>query len=50
MWEQMMDFLKSFFSYPGLKWELLLVAIGLGPVAGANPVGPGGTGTNTGAA
>jgi RsiW-degrading membrane proteinase PrsW (M82 family) len=35
MWEQMMDFLKSFFSYPGLKWELLLVAIGLAIIFGA---------------
>jgi RsiW-degrading membrane proteinase PrsW (M82 family) len=35
MWEQMISFLKSFFNYPGLKWELLLVAVGLAMVFGA---------------
>lgn len=35
MWAQMMDFLKSFFEYPGLKWDLMLVSIGLAIVFGA---------------
>ncbi|HUT66960.1 MAG TPA: hypothetical protein VMW86_00225 [Dehalococcoidales bacterium] len=35
MWEQMMAFLKSFFIYPGLNWDLMLIGIGLGIVFGA---------------
>jgi hypothetical protein len=35
MWEQMMAFLKSFFIYPGLNWDLMLIAIGLALVFGA---------------
>jgi len=35
MWEQMMAFLESFFIYPGLNWDLMLVGIGLGLVFGA---------------
>lgn len=35
MWEQMMAFLKSWFIYPGLNWDLILVGIGLGIVFGA---------------
>jgi hypothetical protein len=34
MWEQMMAFLKSFFIYPGLNWDLMLIGIGLGIVFG----------------
>ena len=36
MWQQMIDFFKSFFEYPGLKWELALVgmllAVGFGAI------------------
>jgi RsiW-degrading membrane proteinase PrsW (M82 family) len=35
MWEQMLAFLKSFFLYPGLKPEMMLVGIGLAVVFGA---------------
>ena len=35
MWEQMMAFLKSFFIYDGLNWDLMLVGIGLALVFGA---------------
>jgi RsiW-degrading membrane proteinase PrsW (M82 family) len=35
MWEQMMAFLKSFFIYPGLNWDLMFIGIGLGIVFGA---------------
>jgi RsiW-degrading membrane proteinase PrsW (M82 family) len=35
MWEQMMSFLKSFFIYDGLNWDLMLIGIGLGIVFGA---------------
>jgi RsiW-degrading membrane proteinase PrsW (M82 family) len=35
MWQQMIGFLKSFFEYPGLKWDLTLVAIGLAVAFGA---------------
>ncbi len=35
MWEQMIAFLKSFFIYPGLKPEWMLIGIGLGIVFGA---------------
>jgi RsiW-degrading membrane proteinase PrsW (M82 family) len=35
MWEYMISFLKSFFLYPGLKIELMLVGIGLAIVFGA---------------
>ena len=34
MWEQMMAFLKSFFVFPGLKPEWMLIGIGLGIVFG----------------
>ncbi|OGO17587.1 MAG: hypothetical protein A2Z15_08600 [Chloroflexi bacterium RBG_16_50_11] len=29
LWDTMMDYLKSWFSYPGLEWYLILVSIGL---------------------
>jgi RsiW-degrading membrane proteinase PrsW (M82 family) len=29
LWESMVDFLKSWFSYPGLEWKLILISIGL---------------------
>ena len=35
MWEQMMAFLKSWFIYPGLNWDLMLIGIGLALVFGA---------------
>ena len=35
MWEQMIDFLKSWFIYPGLSWDLMLIGIGLALVFGA---------------
>lgn len=35
MWEQMMAFLKSFFIYEGLNWDLMLIGIALGIVFGA---------------
>jgi RsiW-degrading membrane proteinase PrsW (M82 family) len=35
MWEQMLAFLKSWFIYPGLSWELMLIGIGLAIVFGA---------------
>ncbi len=35
MWEQMMAFLKSWFIYPGLTWNLILISIGLGIAYGA---------------
>ena len=34
MWEQMMAFLKSFFIYSGVTWDLILIGIGLGLVFG----------------
>ncbi|MFH1647477.1 MAG: YhfC family glutamic-type intramembrane protease [Chloroflexota bacterium] len=35
MWEQMLAFLESFFIYPDLKWDLMLVGILLGIAFGA---------------
>jgi len=35
MWEQMIGFLKSFFIYGDLDWDLMLIGIGLGIVFGA---------------
>jgi RsiW-degrading membrane proteinase PrsW (M82 family) len=35
LWEQMQDFLKSFFIYPSLKWDLMLIGIGLAIAFGA---------------
>jgi len=35
MWEQMMDFLESWFVYPGLSWDMMLIGIGLGIAFGA---------------
>ena len=35
MWEQMMAFLKSFFIYPGLNRDMMLIAIGLALAFGA---------------
>ena len=35
MWDEMITFLKSFFIYPGLDWDMKLVAIGLGIAWGA---------------
>jgi RsiW-degrading membrane proteinase PrsW (M82 family) len=35
LWESMVDCLKSWFSYPGLEWYLILVSIGLAIVFGA---------------
>jgi RsiW-degrading membrane proteinase PrsW (M82 family) len=35
LWEQMMNFLKSWFIYPGLSWYLMLLGIGLAIVFGA---------------
>ena len=35
LWEQMMAFLKSFFIYEGLNWDLMLIGIGLALVFGA---------------
>ncbi len=29
LWDTMMDYLKSWFIYPGLEWYLILVSIGL---------------------
>ena len=35
MFEYMMSFLKSFFIYPGVSWEMMLIAVGLAIVFGA---------------
>ena len=35
LWQQMMEFMKSWFVYPGLSWGLMLIAIGLGIAFGA---------------
>lgn len=35
MWEQMLAFLKSWFIYPDLAWDLMLIGIGLAIVFGA---------------
>ena len=35
MWDYMMTFLESWFIYPGLSWDLMLIGIGLGIVFGA---------------
>jgi RsiW-degrading membrane proteinase PrsW (M82 family) len=34
-WTSMMDFLKSWFNYPGLEWKMALIAAGLAIVFGA---------------
>lgn len=35
LWELMQNFLKSFFIYPGLKWDMMIIGIGLAIVFGA---------------
>ncbi len=35
LWDTMWSFLKSWFNYPGVNWELMLVAIGLAVAFGA---------------